>query len=1106
VTSAESGAPIENANVTIEALSISARTNTEGTYTIVVPGSRASGQRVVLRARALGYSASTQEFALTPGAHSRDFSLKRDINRLDEIMVTGTVTGTEQKKLAFSVAKVDASDIPIPAVNGLTSLQGRIAGAHIVQPSGRPGQAPAIILRGPKSLDATGRSQDPLIILDGAILNAGTQDINPDDIESIEVIKGAAASTLYGSRAGAGVIQITTRSARQNGTRMSLRSEFGFNDTQRSYQYARRHFLMMDEKYEKLCIKQTGALCQRVIDIDTELRRINDTTSAGALFAHLLERDYSIAGGAPTRPELRGLFQVNHWPKLYDPMGQVMTPGRFVTNSVDLSSRTGSTSYFASLSALNQEGTFFYLRGYGRASARLNVDQAVGSDLTVALNSSFTRSVQFPAGGGGAANTGLNPASETGQFFALTRIAPMANLHARDHLGRLFIRTNLSLHGQQDQNPLYDYENTNGRADADRLIASLATRYAPATWLNLDATLSTDRRKTGTFFFRDRGYRTTNNQAFGGFTGVIGESNTSDLSYNAMLASRASFGVGDDAKITLTGRYSDETQSIATNSVSGTDFAVPGLMTISNATQSTIVANSGRVYIRAVGAIGGAQVDYKDRYIIDGLYRYDGSSLFGAHERWHPYYRTSLAWRASDETFWPMASLLNDFKLRASIGTAGGRPNVNAQYETLALAGGVPSAVTLGNENLKPERTFETEFGFDAEVRSRYGVSFSYARDITSDQLLLVPAPVASGYPNKWANAGTLDGETWELSLRLPIVQTRSLVWNSTINWDRNRTYITRLDIPPTIARIQRNTGDGVRLYLAPGVRYGTIVGRRWMRECSELPAPFNTQCGPGREWQKNDEGYIVWIGAGHRPTEGVTLNLWQAVRPACLRNGVPVDVTGIPACEAAGGVVNTPWGFETSWGMPTLVRDSNANPAEVELGNTMPDFRVSMGHDLQRGRVTFHGLLDVAVGSDIFHEERHWSYGDFAFRDQDQDGKTVETAKPIGYYWRAGRPAAGVGGFYDASVVASNRTVEDGSYAKLRELSLGYSLAGVRRMCDCTVSVVARNLYTWTRYTGWDPEAGLAGGTANSAAIAATGSYQYPQMRTFTFAITSRF
>ena len=244
----EQGNPLEVATVFITEMNIATQTDAQGRYTITIPAERARGQAVVLRARRIGHVATSRPISITPGSQTQDFVLRQDVNRLSDVIVTGVTAGTEQRKIPFAVATLSTADMPVPSSNALTQLQGKVPGAQIVMPGGRPGQAPSIVLRGPKSLDASGRSQGPLIIVDGVILGGGTQDINPLDIESIEVVKGAAGSSLYGSRAGSGVIQITTKSARNApaGLRFNVRNEAGFSDIQGEYPFAQRHFVRMD--------------------------------------------------------------------------------------------------------------------------------------------------------------------------------------------------------------------------------------------------------------------------------------------------------------------------------------------------------------------------------------------------------------------------------------------------------------------------------------------------------------------------------------------------------------------------------------------------------------------------------------------------------------------------------------------------------------------------------------------------------------------------------------------------------------------------------------------------------------------------------------------
>ena len=159
--------PLVGANVTIDALYISIGSNTAGQYTITIAGARVSGQSVVMRVRAIGYTPQTRTFTITAGASTQNFALAPDINKLSQVVITGVTQGTEQKMLPFVVAQVSSADMPVPNSNPLAELQGKVTGANIVSTSGRPGSTPAIVLRGPQSIDATGRSQSPMFIVDG---------------------------------------------------------------------------------------------------------------------------------------------------------------------------------------------------------------------------------------------------------------------------------------------------------------------------------------------------------------------------------------------------------------------------------------------------------------------------------------------------------------------------------------------------------------------------------------------------------------------------------------------------------------------------------------------------------------------------------------------------------------------------------------------------------------------------------------------------------------------------------------------------------------------------------------------------------------------------
>jgi hypothetical protein len=185
---------------------------------------------------------------------------------------------------------------------------------------------------------------------------------------------------------------------------------------------------------------------------------------------------------------------------------------------------------------------------------------------------------------------------------------------------------------------------------------------------------------------------------------------------------------------------------------------------------------------------------------------------------------------------------------------------------------------------------------------------------------------------------------------------------------------------------------------------------------------------------------------------------------------------------------------------MPIRVRDSTGSGVSTnDNGSALPALRWSMAHNVSWNKFSGYVLFDAIQGRSVFNLSRHWNYGDFMNQDIDQNGKSVETAKPIGYYWRAGAgDGIGIDGLYDA-LGPGNHTVEDASFVKLRELSVGYRIGRLGRYGDWSVNVIGRNLLTWTDYTGMDPETGLNGGTNGSGILNAADGFNFPNLRTFT-------
>jgi len=1069
------GDPLAGALVYVTELNLATGTNATGQYTLTVPGARVRGQQYALRAGAIGFKSSTQLVNLVAGEQTRDFTLATDIHMLEAIVVTGVGSGTELGKVPFAISRVDNEQMPVAGMNPLQQLQGKVAGVQIKSHSGRPGATQSVLIRGPKALNADGRSQEPLYIVDGVPIVGGLPDINPNDIESVEVVRGAAGASAYGALSSAGVVQVTTKRGRgaTDQVQFNVSSEAGISDIEGDFGLAQNHYLRMDETGRFFCQSATGEpQCARIFDYATEVARINNRTGD---FADA-PPGFPVDLGASALPSvLRSQFQSQRWPgRTYNAVNQVVKPEPFYTNSVDMSGRFGATSVFGSFSNAHESGAIRFLQGYERRSARLNVDQRIGSAWTVALSSYYARSTQ----------DGLNQERGGGAFFRLTRVPGIANILARDTLGRLYVRTNLQISGEQNENPLQQFENIEREDITSRFIGGGTVRYAPAEWVDVEGSFSYDGRRLQYMQFQDKGYRTPSAPFSTQSVGSVFRGAQNTEAYNAGLGVTFRRPLGEDLQTRTNLRYSYRQENFDIRQGQGNTLAVQGVTTLNNTSATGRIIESSQESERLIGFLAGVNLEYKERYIVDALVRRDGSSLFGEDNRWQTFGRISGAWRLSNEPWWPVPQA-SDFKIRTSYGTSGGRPRFSAQYETFTIgAGGIVSPVQLGNRNLGPERNTELEVGADLELFRRLLVNATYARSRTKDQILPAPVQAGTGFTTQWLNAGTVLNITYELGVSLPIIQRPNLTWSMNLTYDQNRTWIEQLDVPPyNYGNTLQATNTIFRAQV--GERFGTFYGRKFANSCAELPAPYNSAAncgGANTSFQVNDEGFVVWVGSGNSWGDGITQNLWQEQLPA----------------------TSAPWGVSLPWGMPITVRDNAGTALQLPLGNALPDFRFSVSQNLNWNRFTAYALLDASIGQEVWNQGRHWAHLDLLAREVDQGGKSVETAKPVGYYWRAGN-TGGVGGFYDI-LAPNSRFVENASFAKLREVLVSYALGPVMGVGSWEVSVVGRNLFTITSYKGFDPEVGITGGEAGSAAVSAIDTFTLPGLRSFTFRLSTSF
>jgi len=1106
----DQGVPLPGANVRILALNISVGANEQGAYTIDVPAARVTGQAVQIQARSFGFLPVSRQITLATGNLTENFALKTDVNRLSEVVVTGVVgEAVERAKVPFAVSRLAQEDIPVPALDPITALAGKMPGVRIASTGGRPGSTPEILMRGPTSINASGRSQQPLIIVDGAVMNVGSLDeIGGLDIESVEVVKGAAGASLYGSSAANGVIVIKTkRGGNTDGVKFNVRAEYGASDLN-SFDYGMpvNHNLQLDETGKRFCVVGSSNVssCSRTVDWMNEIYRINNVAADTVRTPQVLQWSSPSFGDG----SLQNVYQSQIWPnRYYNSIAQVATSSPVSLTAVDATGKVGRVRFVASGSLTDNQGGVKGLDGQQHLRGRVNLDYNLREDVTMQVSTMYDKG-RTDLRTGGSSNGGI--------FGQLLRGAiPATDYLARDTLGRPIVRAGGSGFARPTGNGagtfLYDMENISDTRESSRFMGNMTTSYFPVQWLTLEGTFAYDNRGRFDEEYFKKGYRTFTASTANN-NGNIELSNVDDEAYNASLTARMRHSFRTDLNTNLSLRAHYEREDFYENVGEGDAFQVKDVYTITNTTLNK-TATSRSETTRQMGLSAAAGVDFKDRYIFEGALRYDGSSRFGEGERWAPFGRVSAVWRVSEELFWGFDKYMDNFRLRASRGTAGSAPRFNAQYETYNVTATGIQLGQAGNSTLKPETTTETEVGTEFTLLNRLGVEFTYAHGVTRDQILNVGTPSSLGFATQWQNAGTLENKTFEVALNLPIINRRDVNWSVRGTWDRTRTHITELFAPAYVQDAGTAQGTGSLFLITartdksngfPANRYGNIWGRRFYTSCGSMPASVQSQCGPGKAYQVNNQGWVVWVGEGNSWKDGITKNLWQ---------------TKLASAQS-------PWNYPLWWGMPIIDRPLRGQAGEGTgiqqiIGNVMPDYRFTFGNNFRYKKLSVYALVDGTMGHEINNQGEGWGLLDLSSTYFDQAGASVETAKPLGYGWRAGgSEGVGVGGFYDI-LGPNNYNVEDGSYAKLRELSVSYALGPIGRFGDWTLGVIARNIATFTNYSGYDPETGCGaasqgsggcggGGSntqgSNSGLINQVDAFGFPNLRNFTFTISTRF
>lgn len=714
----EAGAPLTGVAVVAKGTSAVSLTGIDGKYSIDISG----GADAVLQFTYPGYVA----VEVPVGARRVvDVVMTADAYAMDEVVVTGVLSGTPKSKLAFTVEKVGGAKLSaVPAMSAASSLQGKIAGIQIFSNSGNPNEDPVIQLRGSASFIGTSQ---PLIIVDGIITEGGLKDINAEDIVSMEVLKGSAAAAFYGAKAANGVIQVITRrgnSLRPGEIIVGLKSEVGVTFQQFKPLRTTAHRFATDPV--------TGMVDKSREDPD----QIEDNK-----FEHYFGDPYDI----------------------FTPTTYHSTIASLIGNSEK------GISYYGSFQYQNRGGVVDILKGVQRKNIRLNLDHQVNKKFSWSASNSFISS-----------KSDDNNINFDDVFYS----DPNVNLWEPNLDGTPYKYQPNIISTRNNVNPLYVAANRLSESTQTRFMGGYSLTYRPINHLSLNGMYSIDSRTNNYMYLDPAGLLTSNNPDGARSTGYMymGDDNNmkQNLSLDAIYA--RSFG---DFNLRLKAGATFEDYRWDGKWTSGSNLALQGkdVVSLDLIDPETMDAWSGGGKTTSQSYSAMFMGDFKDKYMIDLLVRRDGVSVVGANERWQTYYRLSGAWNIMGD--FPIRGI-DYLKPRVSYGTAGVYPSFGAQYETYDLSNGSLGAPgQLGNKNLTPALSQELEIGLDAKLFGRIDITASYARKRNTNLIFVLPVSSVTGFAYQTQNIGEFFGRSFEVTVNARIMERKNFSWDATITWDR---------------------------------------------------------------------------------------------------------------------------------------------------------------------------------------------------------------------------------------------------------------------------------------------------------------------------------
>lgn len=803
------GNGVASISVNILNTNFGAATNESGAYTI---SARLASGVYTLEFSGIGFKTKTESLTVGSAAtYELNTALVTDALGLDEVVVIGSSLTASKKQLGNTINTVNAKQLSNAGTGNLgAALQGKVAGAQITQTSGDPAGGISIRLRGTSTVRG---SSEPLYVIDGVIVSnrssnvtnlnidagstsqTGTNrmvDINPNDIEKLDIIPGAAAAAIYGSQASNGVVLITTKKGKAGAVKVDFQTSFNVNELRKKV-------------YISTYGKQFGAASLR-------LGNISNYTAGGAGTFIPYTRTDGILRNLATN-----VVDVTR----YDYQDEIFQTGTGTDNYVSVSGGTEKTKFYASASYLFNEG-IIKNTDFRRYGFRGRIEQTLADWATLILGVNYSNSFSNEKPNGNSFWSPINSVNITNNIYNITERDANGNLKAAEP-------TRI--------NPLSVIETLDLNQEVNRTVTDLQLKFKPFKGLTVDYILGVDAyNQEGKNFIPPYPYSGVNIAFFD--KGYAGSAlvNSFFLNNDINIGYKTKF-AKDFSSQTVAG-FNQQYQKITGVFLDGRDMQV-GISTVDGA---SVIINRRYSFDKRIiyGAFLQQTFGYKNLAFVTLAGRIDGATPFAKDNRNFFYPKVSGAFSFNELEGWKNAGFSNWFntaRVRASWGRAGNLTGVGSYDRffvyTANNINGIPTynaSTTLNNPDIEPERAQETEAGIDLGfLNNRLGIGFTWYNKKVIDGSLLIIKTVApsSGGSSIVTNDGTVENKGWEVTLNATPVASRNFSWNITGSLSHNKNKV----VSASQALITLDNPTGAPAFIIPGQSVGVFYGTYFARD-----------------------------------------------------------------------------------------------------------------------------------------------------------------------------------------------------------------------------------------------------------------------------------